>query len=156
MEPAGVANIYPEGLHVKHPLVPIDGSEDARRALAHALAELRDVPTATVHVVNVQPPAIHPWPGKLVSPDLIKEERRREGDKIVQPAEAAARDSGARCIAHVRIGHAAHEIAACAVEQGCDAIVMGTRGLGRVAGIVLGSVAQQVVHLATVPVTLVK
>jgi nucleotide-binding universal stress UspA family protein len=33
---------------------------------------------------------------------------------------------------------------------------MGTRGVGRVAGIVLGSVAHSVVHLATVPVTLVK
>ena len=33
---------------------------------------------------------------------------------------------------------------------------MGTRGLGRVAGIVLGSVANKVVHIATVPVTLLK
>jgi nucleotide-binding universal stress UspA family protein len=141
---------------MKCPLVPLDGSADARRALAYALSELRDVPAATLHVVNVQPPPIHPWPGKLVSPDVIEQERRREGNEIVQAAEAAARDSGIRCIAHVRIGLAAHEIAACAVEQHCDAIVMGTRGRGRVAGVVLGSVAHQVVHLATVPVTLLK
>ena len=33
---------------------------------------------------------------------------------------------------------------------------MGTRGMGAVAGLVMGSVAQKVVHLAAVPVTLVK
>ena len=141
---------------MKCPLVPVDGSADALRALAHALSELRNGPEAQLHVLNVQPPPIHAWPGKLVSPDLIAEELRHEGEKIVQAAAAAARDAGVRCTCHVRIGLSANEIAACAVEQHRDAIVMGTRGLGRVAGLVLGSVASKVVHLATVPVTLVK
>jgi nucleotide-binding universal stress UspA family protein len=141
---------------MKCPLVPVDGSGDALRALTHALSELCDRPGAQLHVLNVQLPPIHPWPGKLASPDLIEAELHREGEKIVQAAEAVARDSGIRCTRHVRIGPAAHEIAACAVEQHCDAIVMGTRGLGRVAGLVLGSVASKVVHLATVPVTLVR
>jgi len=141
---------------MKCPLVPVDGSADALRALAHAVSELRDPAEATLHLLNVQPPPIHTWPGKLVPPDLIDEELQREGEKIVQAAQAAVRDSGVRCTGHVRIGMAAAEIAACAAEQHCDAIVMGTRGLGRVAGLVVGSVASKVVHLATVPVTLVK
>jgi len=141
---------------MKRPLVPVDGSEEALRALAHALAELRDTPGGQLHVLNVQPTPIHPWPGKLVPPDLIEQELRRAGERIVLPAETAARESGVSCTTHVRIGDAAHEIAECAVGQQCDAIVMGTRGLGRVAGIVLGSVANRVVHLSTVPVTLVK
>ncbi|MCJ9712965.1 universal stress protein, partial [Bordetella hinzii] len=41
-------------------------------------------------------------------------------------------------------------------EKQCDRIVMGTRGLGAVGGLVLGSVAQKVIHLSPVPVTLVK
>ena len=36
-----------------------------------------------------------------------------------------------------------------------DEIVMGTRGLGRVGNLLMGSVATRVVHLAEVPVTLV-
>jgi nucleotide-binding universal stress UspA family protein len=43
-----------------------------------------------------------------------------------------------------------------AVDLGCEQIVMGTRGLGLVPEILLGSVARRVAHEATVPVTLVK
>ena len=38
----------------------------------------------------------------------------------------------------------------------CDAIVMGTRGMTVLGNLVLGSVASKVVHLSSVPVTLVK
>ncbi|HET9042709.1 MAG TPA: universal stress protein, partial [Burkholderiales bacterium] len=38
----------------------------------------------------------------------------------------------------------------------CEGIVMGTRGLGSVATLVLGSVAHKVLHLTHVPITLVK
>ena len=54
------------------------------------------------------------------------------------------------------IGPVAETIARTALGQNCDGIVMGTRGLGAAAGALLGSVASQVVHLADVPVTLVK
>ena len=141
---------------MKRPLVPLDGSEDALRALAHAIAELRGQPGAELHVLNVQTPPIHPWPGKLVPPDIIDDELRRAGEAIVAEAERPAALAGVVCASHVRIGHAAAEIADCGRALGCDAIVMGTRGLGRVANLVLGSVAHQVVHLAAVPVTLVR
>jgi nucleotide-binding universal stress UspA family protein len=141
---------------MKRPLVPIDGSADALRALAHAIDELRGRPDAVLHVLNLQTPPIHPWPGKLVSPDVIEEEFRQAGEAVVKAADAPAAAARVACERHVRIGHAAAEIADCARELGCDAIVMGTRGHGRVANLVLGSVAHKVVHLAEVPVTLVK
>jgi nucleotide-binding universal stress UspA family protein len=47
-------------------------------------------------------------------------------------------------------------IAALAWELGCDLIVMGTHGMGSIAGLALGSVASKVIHLAGVPVTVVK
>ena len=72
------------------------------------------------------------------------------------PSAPDAEAAGRRVTLHVRVGTAASEIADCAAEQGCDAIVMGSRGLGAVGGLVLGSVAHKVAHLAPVPVTLVK
>jgi nucleotide-binding universal stress UspA family protein len=43
-----------------------------------------------------------------------------------------------------------------AAQLGCHSIVTGTRGLGRIGALLLGSVAQKVVQLASMPVTLVK
>lgn len=141
---------------MRKPLVPIDGSTSALRALQHALAELRGHADAELHLLNVQAPAVHMFPSKLVSPDMINDELRRSGHVLLEPAEASAREAGVPCVSHVRIGHPGEEIAACAAEQGCNSVVMGTRGMGAVAGLVLGSVATKVVHLTQVPVTLVK
>ena len=54
------------------------------------------------------------------------------------------------------VGDAAETITTYADQKKCDAIFMGTRGLGRVAGLLLGSVATKVLHLTKVPVTLTK
>jgi len=141
---------------MKNPLIPIDGSPAALRALALALDAVRGHADGQVHLLNVQGPMLHPWPGKLVSPDMIAAELRSEGEKLLVQPKIMALAEGLACVAEVRIGAAAEVIAAYAAEQGCDAIVMGTRGIGAVVGLVMGSVAQRVVHLAGVPVTLVK
>ena len=113
-------------------LVPIDGSPAALRALAHALHELRNRPDVQIHLLNVQAPLVTPWPGKLVSPDMIDAELRGEGGQILAQAEAMALTAGVACVPHVSIGAAAEEIAPQPAKQGCDAIVMGTRGRGGV------------------------
>lgn len=141
---------------MKNPLIPIDGSPAALRALAVALEAMRGQAEGRIHVLNVQAPVLHPWPDKLVSPDMIAAELRREGEKLLVQPETMALAAGLACVPDVRIGAPAEAIAAYAAEEGCDAIVMGTRGMGAVAGLVMGSVAQKVVHLASVPVTLVK
>jgi nucleotide-binding universal stress UspA family protein len=42
-----------------------------------------------------------------------------------------------------------------AQEQGCDEIVIGSRGLGNIGNMLVGSVASKIIHLATMPVVLV-
>jgi nucleotide-binding universal stress UspA family protein len=57
---------------------------------------------------------------------------------------------------HIVVGHAGQTIANHASHWGCTRIVMGTRGLGALANVVVGSTALQVMHLSEIPVTLVK
>ena len=56
----------------------------------------------------------------------------------------------------VRTGQPAEAIALVAREEDIKHIVMGTRGLGSIQGLLLGSVATKVIHLAEVPITLIK
>jgi nucleotide-binding universal stress UspA family protein len=55
----------------------------------------------------------------------------------------------------VSIGGAAHVIAEIAKEEGADLIVAGTRGLGPVSGLLLGSVTHRLVQVAHCPVLVV-
>lgn len=137
-------------------LVPIDGSPAALRALAYAVAELAGRSGGIVHLLNVQAPLMHAWPSKLISPDVANTELRQQGSLMLGEAQALLGAAGVDCSPAVRVGAAAEEIVAHANECGCSAIVMGTRGMGTVAGLVLGSVAQGVVRHASMPVTLVK
>src|SRR5215469_16981838 len=53
-------------------------------------------------------------------------------------------------------GHAAREIVAEAIELDCGVIVMGSRGRGNLAGLVIGSTAHKVIHLTDRPVLIVR
>jgi nucleotide-binding universal stress UspA family protein len=57
---------------------------------------------------------------------------------------------------HVAWGEAAACIARAARRLKCGSIVMGTRGMGAFGNLLLGSTATKLVHLSSVPVTLVK
>jgi nucleotide-binding universal stress UspA family protein len=87
---------------------------------------------------------------------MINPELCNDGQRLLVPAEKIAHAASVSCSTHVSVGLPAEEIIAHAARHGCDGIWMGTRGLGAVTALVLGSIAQQVIHLAQVPVTLVK
>jgi len=66
------------------------------------------------------------------------------------------RKAQARFVARAELGSPAETIDRVAREVGAYQIVMGTRGLGSLGNLFLGSVATKVVRLAQIPVTLVK
>ena len=68
----------------------------------------------------------------------------------------AAGDAVAGRAEHVLVGDVAPTIVEHANRTGCDMICMGTRGMTAMSGLVMGSVATRVLHLARVPVLLVK
>ena len=137
-------------------LVPVDGSPNSDRAVSHVVLLAKINPALEVVLLNVQP-EIDDWQVRrfLKKEEVAAMEESRGGDAL-QSARALLDAAKVNYVPQVLIGPVAETIARIALEQNCDGIVMGTRGLGAVAGALLGSVASQVVHLADVPVTLVK
>lgn len=134
-------------------LVPVDGSANSLRALKHAAERFRDSPHAHLLLLNVQPALPS---SRHVPRAMIKDHHQRMSEEALAPARALAERLGVMFDCYVRVGEPAEVIAGFAQRTRCWEIVMGTRGLGRMRGLLLGSVTTKVVHLATVPVTLVK
>lgn len=137
-------------------LLPVDGSPSARRAVEWAGRTLRRLAAGHVHLLNVQP-AIGGWEvaDHLGSRDVGRWQAATSA-AVLEPAAVTLRDAGVAVTTHARVGDIATTIADVSRDLGCDAIVMGTRGLGTVKSLLLGSTATKVIHLADVPVTLVK
>jgi nucleotide-binding universal stress UspA family protein len=138
-------------------LIAVDGSEHARRAIEAAARLAKQMPAAEVVLLNVADAMV--FYGELPPFDLeaIERAQRAHQDKLLAQAEAHARASGLQqVLTQSAVGLTAQEILRVADERGVDQIVMGTHGRGAVGSLLLGSVAQRVVHQAKVPVLLVR
>ena len=137
-------------------LVAVDGSANSARAVSYAIRLAETGAALELHLLNVQPEIISGDVRMFVSREIIENYQRDEGERALESAKQLLEGAGIPYNAHVAVGHAAETIARHAAELNCDAIVMGTRGLGSIASMVLGSVATKVLHLVGMPVTLVK
>ncbi|MBY0438647.1 MAG: universal stress protein [Burkholderiales bacterium] len=136
-------------------LVPFDNSPSARRALDHALAMVRARAGTRLQVLSVLDD-VGMDTRELVDAAEIDRVLAAEAAAILDPARALVEPTGIACTYHSAAGTPARTIAEHARAHGVGEIVMGTRGLGTLSGLLLGSVAQRVLLLADCPVTLVK
>lgn len=136
-------------------LVPIDGSENAARALAFALAAAEATPGSRLELLNVQP-GVPGAVSRFVAKAELADFHRDEAMKILGPALASVERAGVAHDHHIAVGTPGQMIAAFAKQLGCTQVVMGTRGLGNALGLLLGSVATDTLQHVDVPVTLVK
>ncbi|RRV69014.1 universal stress protein [Stutzerimonas stutzeri] len=139
-------------------LVAYDGSDNSKRALQYVVDLARDTGMALqVHVVNVQhEPIIY---GEYVTSAMIDELNNSlmaKSRSVLDEAAAMLQAGGLTCKTHTQLGNVAEQINDAVKRLGCDTVVMGTRGLGSFTGLVLGSVANRVIHEVSVPVLLVK
>jgi nucleotide-binding universal stress UspA family protein len=136
-------------------LIPVDGSPASIRALKLAIDQL---PKASFVIVNVQNPAALGLGGGggIMPLEWIEQQEEEATRKALQGAGAVCSEAGVTCVTRSERGAIAETIDRVAREEHVTQIFMGTRGLGGVRGLVLGSVATQLLHLADVPVTLVK
>jgi len=137
-------------------LLPVDGSQPAAKAVDYVCA-LRDarIPVE-VRLLNVQIPITSGNVRRFVSQKIIDAYYRAQGEDALDAAKKALQVAGLAFDEHILTGHAGQTIAGEASHWRCSRIVMGTRGLGALANVMVGSTALQVMHLSEIPVTLVK
>jgi len=137
-------------------LLPVDGSPSSDRAVDRLIDELGALKqTPEIHLLNVQRP-LGGVVGAFVPYDQIERYHREEGLKALATAMKKLDAAGVAYHHHVSVGNEAETIVQFAAQNGCDRIVMATRGLGAVSNLLLGSVATKVIHLSPMPVLLVK
>jgi len=137
-------------------LLAVDGSTHALRATRTLVDLAKHCADTRAHVLNVQP--------HIPYVALLGEEQQDPIERWVQERGKEAMESACQLLTvaglpfevEVVSADAPLAIARIALERHCDFILMGTRGMGAIAGIALGSVATKVIHLADLPVTLVR
>lgn len=142
---------------MKNILVPVDGSDASLRALQAAINMIQQQnQNSVLHVLNVQAPVISHNAARFFSADVLKNYYEEEGQTALEKAHTLLKNSDIKYHTHVQIGHIADEVKNYLTEHGCDHIVMGTRGLSAMPGLLLGSVATKILHTVDVPITLIK
>ncbi|WP_394232165.1 universal stress protein [Niallia oryzisoli] len=136
-------------------LVAIDGSEKSEKALKSALqfANERYSKVGIIHVKkNI---TIY----ETMSSEVVDEmysEMKKEADELFKRAQILADDYGVEIETHYEIGEPAILIVKMAEDRNYQLIVMGSRGLGGIKSLMLGSVSQRVSQLSHCPVLIVK
>jgi len=133
-------------------LLAVDHSEMSRRAViaARELAKLSDGEIWVLHLRERETGV------RKVS---IMDETVDDANTVVRAALEVLTDAGVKAQGEVRntaYGYAAREIAGDAKDHDADVIVMGSRGRGDLAGLVLGSTVHKVIQLTDRPVLVIR
>jgi nucleotide-binding universal stress UspA family protein len=140
-------------------LLATDGSDEAKQA-TQAATELSRETGSEVHLVYVLP-----TPAQLIGHHLYTDEVResliggaeRDAETFLkEQAEKINSDGGKVADTHLRSGDPDKEILRTAESLGVGLIVMGSRGLGSISRMLIGSVSDSVVRHAHCPVFVVR
>jgi nucleotide-binding universal stress UspA family protein len=142
-------------------VVGVDGSEGATSALRWAAAEarLRGVGLSVVHAWTVPLVLTSPSgetfgvPDPAHSVEEVRAASQEKADEVVQASLETIDALGVAVDSQVVEGRAASMLID--ASEGAELLVVGRRGLGGFAGLLLGSVSQQCAHHARCPVVIV-
>lgn len=127
-------------------LVAVDGSDNAMRAVVHAVQQASEMKTCALHLVHVQP-----W----LSREAAEAELAHRAWLITERSRALLDAKGQAWRLHVVMGNVAEGILHVAVKLRCRGIVIGRRGLGAAEGLLFGSITSKLMHLGGPPLAVV-
>jgi nucleotide-binding universal stress UspA family protein len=138
---------------VKTIVFATDGSDSSEEAGQFAREMARET-GASLEVVAVRP--VHAAGRAGVGASVLEIEEPGAAERVAEAAVAAAAADGITGTAHIIHGDPADEICAAAERLEADLVVIGSRGLGSVSGMLMGSVSRTVVRKCKRPVTVVR
>lgn len=141
---------------IKKILVPVDGSEHSKKALTYAkeIAEKFHSEVTILHVYEVPlPPTGYEYSSDIF--DDIKKSLNDSGLKILDNSADIFDRTGLKVNKILLTGNQGYHITEEAEKNNFDLIVMGSRDLGSIRSVLLGSTSNYVVHHTEVPVMLI-
>lgn len=137
-------------------LLAVDGSRHSLRATQY-VCRLRETGIALeVELLNVVGPIPPGYLQEFITQEKLEFYYQQEGAKALFEARALLESAGVKFSKHILAGYVMDKLMQVAAARNCSRIVMGSRGHGPMAGLMLGSAAYQAIHLSPIPVTLVK
>lgn len=137
-------------------LLAADGSEYTKKALAFLVTNEKLMGASDeLSIINVQPP-MPPRVKSMVGAATVASYYEEESAQVFGPITQFLDRHGIKFTTLKAVGHAGDEILKAAAAGKVHMIVMGTHGHGFMGRVLMGSVAQNVVQGADVPVLLVK
>ncbi len=137
-------------------LLPFDGSPLALAAVRLAIRLSADGLDTSAVLANVQEPASLYELMVAHDPQVIKQVSAAAGANILLPAQALLEAAGIPFEVEVGMGDPAHTLVDILENYGCDLVIMGASGTSALRSALLGSVSNEVLHAAGVPVMIVK
>lgn len=137
---------------MKNLLVAVDGSEPSLKGARTALEYARPF-AAKVTLVYVVPPVVLPGDAPWAPLDELHQAELARGQQVLAKAVEALGSPAVGCV--VKLGPPAETLAELAEAQAADMVVVGSRGLNAVKRLLVGSVADRLVHICQRPVLVV-
>ena len=137
-------------------LLPFDGSAAALEAVQFAIRLACDGLNSSVVLANVQEHASLYELMVAHDPQVIEQVSADAGANTLKPAQTLLEDAGIAFESEVSTGDPAHTLVDILENYGCDMVVMGASGTSTLRSALLGSVSNELLHAAGVPVVIVK
>lgn len=137
-------------------LIAADGSDYTKRMLAYLAAHDEWLGTRHEYTVVHSVLAVSNHAARFVDTGTLENFYESQAEDVFRPIRAFFKQQRIEARFVKTVGRAAHAIATLADEGHFDLVVMGSRGHGDLANLVLGSVATKVLALSSRPVLLIR